>query len=147
MDFNKSLVGLGIILSDHSDSVLAASVQKLAAGYSVIVTEALAVLKGLQIALASGLLPAILETDSLDVATAINNPSVYSSEVGLIIFDIVDLLGRCPGSKVLYVPHSAYMVSHTLSRFALSLDRDYFLLEDYPVCISEALAVDNQVSS
>ncbi|KAL5779815.1 hypothetical protein ACOSQ2_010552 [Xanthoceras sorbifolium] len=145
MDFNKSLVGLAIIFRNHSTSVLAASVQKLAAGYSVIIAEALAVLKGLQIALDLGLHPPILETDSLVVATAINNPSVYSSKVGLVIFDIVDLLGRCPGSKVLYVPRSANMVAHTLVRLALSLDRDYFWLDNYPVCISEAFVVDNQV--
>ncbi|KAL5823919.1 hypothetical protein ACOSQ4_021819 [Xanthoceras sorbifolium] len=126
MDFNKSLVGLGIIFRNHSGSVLAASAQKLAAGYSVIIDEALVVLMGLQFALDSGLHPAILETDSLDVATVINNPSVYSFKVGLVIFDIVDLLGCCPGSKVLYVPRSANKVAHTVARLALSLDRDYF---------------------
>ncbi|KAL5759548.1 hypothetical protein ACOSQ2_018386 [Xanthoceras sorbifolium] len=45
MDLNKSLVGLGIIIRDHSSAVLAASAQKLVAGYSVDIAEALAVLR------------------------------------------------------------------------------------------------------
>ncbi|KAL5744925.1 hypothetical protein ACOSP7_027811 [Xanthoceras sorbifolium] len=126
MDLNKNLVGMGIIFRDHYGSVLAACAQKLVAGYSVIIAEALTVLKGLQFVLASGLLPANVETDSLDVATAINIPFVFFSEVGLVIFDIVDLLGRCLGSKILYVPPLANMVAHTLARFALRLDRNFF---------------------
>ncbi|KAL5752149.1 hypothetical protein ACOSP7_022325 [Xanthoceras sorbifolium] len=93
MNPNKHLVGLGIILRDHSGSVLAASAQKLAAGYSVSIAEAVAVLKGLQLALDLDLLPSIVETNSLDVVTAINNPSVYLSKVGLVISDIMDVLG------------------------------------------------------
>ncbi|KAL5775273.1 hypothetical protein ACOSP7_012830 [Xanthoceras sorbifolium] len=119
-DLNKNLIGLGIIVRDHSDYVLAASAQKLVAGYSVDIAEALAVLRGLQFALASGLLPTIVETDSFTVTTAINNPSVYFSKVGLVIFNIVELLGQCLGSKVLHVPRLANMVAHTLARFALS---------------------------
>ncbi|KAL5742337.1 hypothetical protein ACOSP7_029069 [Xanthoceras sorbifolium] len=106
--------------------VLSKCAQRFSDGYSVIIAEALAVLKGLQFALASGLLPAILDYDSLDVVTAIDNPSTYSSEVGLVIIDILEMLGRCPGSKVLHVPRSVNMTAHTLVRFALSLDRDYF---------------------
>ncbi|KAL5761774.1 hypothetical protein ACOSP7_018038 [Xanthoceras sorbifolium] len=104
MDLKKGLVGLGIILIDHSGSIMAANAQKLVAGYSVTIAEALAMLKGIQFALATSLLPTIVETDSLEVVSIINNPSVYFSEVGLIISDIMDLLGRCPSSKVLYVP-------------------------------------------
>ncbi|KAL5807743.1 hypothetical protein ACOSQ3_028434 [Xanthoceras sorbifolium] len=126
MDLNKNMVGLGIIVQDHSGFVFAASAHKLVAGYSVDIAEALAVLKGLQFALASSFLPANVETDSIAVATTINNPSIYFSEVGLVIFDIVKLLGQCPGSKVLHVPRSVNMVAHTLARFALSLDRDHF---------------------
>ncbi|KAL5808335.1 hypothetical protein ACOSQ3_029026 [Xanthoceras sorbifolium] len=146
MDFNKSVVGLGIIIRDHSGSVLAANAYRLAAGFSVMVAEALVVLKGLQFALDSGLLLAILETGSLAVITAINNPSAYLSKVGLVIVDIVDLLSSYPGSKVQFVPRSANSVAHTLARFTLSLDRDYFWLEDYPDCIDEVLVADNQVS-
>ncbi|KAL5740194.1 hypothetical protein ACOSQ2_029374 [Xanthoceras sorbifolium] len=87
MGLNKNLVGLGIICRDHSGSVLAASAQKLIAGYSVFIAEALAVLRGLQFALASGLLPVVLETDSLDVAFVINNPSSYFSKVELHTVD------------------------------------------------------------
>ncbi|KAL5799274.1 hypothetical protein ACOSQ4_032158 [Xanthoceras sorbifolium] len=126
MNSNKNLVRLRIILRDHSSSVLAFSVQKLAAGYSVSITEAFVVLKGLQFALGLDLLLAIVETDSLNVATAINNPSVYFSKVGLVISNIVNLLSRCPGSKVLYVPRSANMVAHILARFALKINRDCF---------------------
>ncbi|KAL5741774.1 hypothetical protein ACOSP7_028506 [Xanthoceras sorbifolium] len=111
-----------------------------------MVAEDLAMLKGLQFALDSGLLPSILDTDSLAVITAINNPSAYLSKVGLVIIDIVDLLSSCPGSKVQFVPRSANSVDLTLARFALSLDRDYFWLEDYPNCIGEVLVADNQVS-
>ncbi|KAL5758851.1 hypothetical protein ACOSP7_021462 [Xanthoceras sorbifolium] len=144
MDFNKGVVGLGIIIRDHSGSVLAASAQRLAADFSVMVAEALAVLKGLQCALASSLAPALLETDSLAIVTAVKNPCVYLSEVRLVIADIVDLLGACPGSTVQFVHRSTNSVAHTLSIFTLSLDRDYFWLEDFPICIGEVLAADNQ---
>ncbi|KAL5837651.1 hypothetical protein ACOSQ3_014820 [Xanthoceras sorbifolium] len=95
----------------------------------------------------SSLIPAVLETDSLGVVAAINSPSNYLSEVGLVIFDIVELLGFCLGSKVQFVPRSANIVVHTLARFALSVDRDCFWIEDNHVCLVEALVVDNQVSS
>ncbi|KAL5758057.1 hypothetical protein ACOSP7_020668 [Xanthoceras sorbifolium] len=144
MNPNKNLVGLGIILRDHSGSVLVASAQKFATGFLVSIAEAVAVLKGLQLALELDLLPVIVETDFLDVVTTINNPSVYFSEVGLVISDIVDLLGRCPRSKVLYVPRLANIVAHTLARFALEIDSDRFWQNCYPNCISEALEFDNQ---
>ncbi|KAL5737298.1 hypothetical protein ACOSP7_030059 [Xanthoceras sorbifolium] len=83
-------------------------------------------IKGLQLASDLDLLQAIVEADSLDVVIAINNPYVYLSELGLVISEVVDLLSRCPGSKVLYVPLSANMVAHTLASFALKIDKNRF---------------------
>ncbi|KAL5759604.1 hypothetical protein ACOSP7_018124 [Xanthoceras sorbifolium] len=109
--------------------------------------EAMGVLRDLQFAKDSGLLPAMLETGAQVVVTAINNPTVILSEVGLVIHDIVELLRLCPNSRIMFMPRSTNLVAHSLAKFALGIERDCFWMEDYPDCIRHSLVANNQVSS
>ncbi|KAL5789700.1 hypothetical protein ACOSQ2_004588 [Xanthoceras sorbifolium] len=124
---------------------MACCAQQLGVGFSVLIAESMAILRGLQFALSSGLLPALIESDCLLAVSAINSDHVYFFEVGLIIHDIVDLLRCNPGSVVSFIPRSANMAAHHLARFALRLDSDCFWMEDFPSIIQDVLFSDNQV--
>ncbi|KAL5750327.1 hypothetical protein ACOSP7_024930 [Xanthoceras sorbifolium] len=126
LDLHSGWSGVSIVIRNHAGLVLASSVQRLGVGFSVLVVEIMAILKGLQFAVESGLVPVVLKSDSSLAVSAINGDTVFLSEVGLIIHDVVELLRSIPSSAVRFVPRSANMAAHYLARFALRLDSDCF---------------------
>ncbi|KAL5827164.1 hypothetical protein ACOSQ3_018999 [Xanthoceras sorbifolium] len=93
--------------------------------FSAIIAKALGVLQGLQFAKDSGLLPTILETNAIAVVNAMNSaPSL--DDLGLIVLDIQNVLSLFPDSSVMFVLRLANQATHILTRFALSVEGDYF---------------------
>ncbi|KAL5747907.1 hypothetical protein ACOSQ2_025204 [Xanthoceras sorbifolium] len=116
LDLHSGWSGVSIVIRNHAGLVLASSVQRLGVGFSVLVVEIMAILKGLQFAVESGLVPVVLKSDSSLAVSAINGDTVFLSE----------LLRSIPSSAVRFVPRSANMAAHYLARFALRLDSDCF---------------------
>ncbi|KAL5828705.1 hypothetical protein ACOSQ3_018173 [Xanthoceras sorbifolium] len=107
LDVHSGWLGARIVIRNHAFLVTASSAQRIGVGFSVLVVEAITILKGrLQFTIESGLLPAALEFDSLLAISATNGENFFLSEVGLIIHDVVELLRSNPGSSVIFVPRS-----------------------------------------
>ncbi|KAK2659363.1 hypothetical protein Ddye_005896 [Dipteronia dyeriana] len=87
--------------------------------FSPEIIEAMAILRGLRLALENGLVPMILESDALDLVNKIRSQTVPSSEVGVIIHDILILLGNLDLSSIRFVSRLANKVAHCLAKLAL----------------------------
>ncbi|KAK0582646.1 hypothetical protein LWI29_028079 [Acer saccharum] len=77
---NRS-IGLGIIIRNNLGVVKAAASIKLKAMVSPLVAEALAVWRGVILAVENGLVPFHIETDSLQVADLLNKGLVPHAEI------------------------------------------------------------------
>ncbi|KAL5834975.1 hypothetical protein ACOSQ4_014472 [Xanthoceras sorbifolium] len=102
-------------------------------GFSVEITEDVRVLRGLQLAQHSGLLPAYLESDSQVAVTAIysNKPSL--NDLGLAVADIRGLLSLFPGTVISFVPRSTNKTTNALIAFALTIDSNCFWMKDFSI--------------
>ncbi|TXG48435.1 hypothetical protein EZV62_027729 [Acer yangbiense] len=88
IDVVSNKVGIGIIIQDFLGSVMASSVQMIAASYSPQLAEAFAIFRGLHFVEECGLLPYAIESDVQVVINLISDGCFPCSDVGLIIKDI-----------------------------------------------------------
>ena len=115
--------------------VMAASSQKVAATFSPQVVEAVAIYRGLQLAVVSGLTPCMLESDAKVVIKWINDATPLCSEIGNVISDILVLqhLAQCVSIRIFH--RKANHVAHVLVKNNISCVEDMFWLEKFPPCI------------
>ncbi|KAK3193730.1 hypothetical protein Dsin_025040 [Dipteronia sinensis] len=85
-------VGFGIVIQNTTGFVMACSSQCICATFSPQVAEVEAILRGLQFARDSELLPATIESDVVVVVKWINEKSNIRADVGLILDDILSLI-------------------------------------------------------
>ncbi|KAK1552005.1 hypothetical protein Q3G72_008744 [Acer saccharum] len=69
-------------------------------------SEAVAILRGIELPVGKGLVPILVETDALCVVNLIGAGSTISSDVGLVIGDIMAFLHNMHGSKVVFAPRT-----------------------------------------
>ncbi|TXG46802.1 hypothetical protein EZV62_026096 [Acer yangbiense] len=136
-------VRVGIIVRDWTGSVLGSSAQTISAGFSPLVAEAIALLRGLCFARDVGLWPCLVELDALSVVNLIlDNGPLPCSEIGFVIQDIKNIIAGCPDCKVAFAPRLANLAAHSLAKFGLTIERDGFWLEDCPPEIFSAVLGD-----
>ncbi|KAK2643514.1 hypothetical protein Ddye_025277 [Dipteronia dyeriana] len=90
--YSNTAIGLGIVIGDMSGIVKVAPSLKLQAMFSALVTEAMAVYRGILLAIESGMVPFQIESNSLHVVELVNrgvpSPAVVGSIISLILFHI-----------------------------------------------------------
>ncbi|TXG57115.1 hypothetical protein EZV62_018428 [Acer yangbiense] len=121
-------VGFGVIIRDHVGSVLASSSQFLAAFFSPMVAEAMAIFRGLEFTRDSSLLPCTVVLDAQVVVRLINS-DVPLSEVGIVVSGIRRLLYCEQGCSVIFAPRLADVVAHQLAKIGVSAVRNSFWME------------------
>ncbi|KAK0601310.1 hypothetical protein LWI29_023054 [Acer saccharum] len=89
------------------------------------VAEAVAVLRGLRLALESGLYPALLESDALSVVKMINERVIPCADIGIVLHDILVELGNPCFISVSFVPRLANCVAHNLAKLALGSEGEF----------------------
>ncbi|KAK2637132.1 hypothetical protein Ddye_031924 [Dipteronia dyeriana] len=97
-------VGIGIIIRDSAGHVMASSSPQSA--------EAVAILRGLQLARDSGLWPCSIESDALSVVMLMNSKAIPCAEIGLAIQDILSLVDKLSICEVSFVQRDANMAAH-----------------------------------
>ncbi|KAK1550168.1 hypothetical protein Q3G72_014783 [Acer saccharum] len=95
---NRS-IGLGSIIHTVDGSVCAAMAYNSKATFLPMVAEAMAVRRGISLAIELGLVPFLVESDCLQVVQMIRN-----GDVGPIISDIVDSLKSISSYSIGFVP-------------------------------------------
>ncbi|KAK3188750.1 hypothetical protein Dsin_028311 [Dipteronia sinensis] len=128
-------VRIGLIICDSGGLVMALCDQKIAIVYSPHVAEAIAILRGIQFAMDSGLVPFSLESDAQVIVNLVNNGVFPCSEVGLIIKDISLKLESFSNVSIDFVPRMANMTAHCLAKIG-SIDTYNYWMEDCPPCVA-----------
>ena len=121
LNIQDKMVGLGGVIRDSQGRVLLSFCRNFQTCFAPQTAEALAVLEGIRLARIGGFLPTVLVSDALSVVQNIRNMMPLSSEVGLVIDDILGLCRDINLSSFIYVPRLTNMVAHGLAKLALSL--------------------------
>ncbi|KAK2635971.1 hypothetical protein Ddye_030763 [Dipteronia dyeriana] len=145
IDGHNGKVGIGIIIRDAAGEVLASSALPISAGFNSQIAEATAILKGLQLGISLGLRPCVVESDCLSVVKLISSGQVPFAEIGLIIQDVVNLLGSSPGSCVVFAHMERNKAAHMLAKICLTVLSDFVWMEDFPPSIALTVFGDRPV--
>ncbi|KAH7571631.1 hypothetical protein JRO89_XS04G0105300 [Xanthoceras sorbifolium] len=102
----------------------------LGAKRSVLEVEALAVLRGVEMALESGITSFMVESDSATTVNLVRSRSVILSEVGLYIEDIISKFDNVSFVDINFIPRTANSVAHGLAKFALQVSGNLVWMEN-----------------
>ncbi|KAK2635585.1 hypothetical protein Ddye_030377 [Dipteronia dyeriana] len=83
----------------------------------------------------------VVETDAKVVVDMINKVENPRSEIGLIILDVLKLIGNGSERRVCFVPRKANLVAHCLAKCGLSIERDMVWLEECPQNVTRVVLV------
>ncbi|KAK4852517.1 hypothetical protein QYF36_024774 [Acer negundo] len=85
IDVSRGVVGIGLVIRNSEGCVMASSSQQLFASFSPMVAEAVAIQKGNQLAIDTGLVPLEMVSDAAVVVGLVNDMEDHASEIGLVI--------------------------------------------------------------
>ncbi|KAK2661981.1 hypothetical protein Ddye_000555 [Dipteronia dyeriana] len=128
----SNCIGVGIVIHDRSGWVMGSSAQRIQACFTPQIAKAIAILRGVDFARDMGLLPDVVESDALGVVKHINDGTIISADVGLVLSDILHIMCLVGIESVLFVSRKVNMVAHYLSKMALAIDQDRFWVEEFP---------------
>ena len=112
---DQGRIGMGMVLRDHPGGFLAAKANSAYGPMDALVAEALSCTAALQWLRINNYRNVLLETDSLLLASAVNNPTPYLSSIGLIIQDCKDLLRVILECWISFVRRLANQAAHLLA--------------------------------
>ena len=105
----------GAIMRDSSGNFIAAGCDFTDLAFDVAAMEASALLAGLQLADQFGAKSLVVESDSMDVVQAINDPSEYRGTNVVVLDDCRELLASLGMAMVQHYPREANGVAHLLA--------------------------------
>ncbi|KAL5857827.1 hypothetical protein ACOSQ3_005285 [Xanthoceras sorbifolium] len=110
--------------------------------FSSDITEAMAILYRVQLAIEVGFSPFCCNSDDASIVHQLSSKSNSCSNVGLVVDNILMLLNFVPIFSVSFVLRSANMVAHDLAKLALRLAFVCvsFLIENVPHCIASLIS-------
>ncbi|KAL5740149.1 hypothetical protein ACOSQ2_029329 [Xanthoceras sorbifolium] len=132
-------VGLGGTIRNDKGAVVAAFAKPLVGVFGAEVGELLAVREGLMLGKNLGLKVDWVEIDAVNVAAAINSPSLVDGVAGGIFFDVNALCREVGVSKCHAISRSWNGVAHTLASLAFSSVEEQVWLDVEPVCVAGLL--------
>ncbi|KAL5817062.1 hypothetical protein ACOSQ3_025440 [Xanthoceras sorbifolium] len=142
IDDHKNCTGLGVIIRDSRGLVMASCVKGFDSLYSPPIAEALAILRGITLAVETGLLLVCVESDTKFVVNLITSKAAPISEIGVVIEEILLLISMHPVYSVRFIPRLANWVAHWLAKFGLSVVGEFVWLEDCPLCVENLVLND-----
>ncbi|XP_061999057.1 uncharacterized protein LOC133716362 [Rosa rugosa] len=113
--------GLGGVFRDHIGAFLHGFRHTIIVAHSARHVELLALVLGVQLAVDNHLTPLLVETDCLDLVSALSS-SLDSSELGFLLADLRVLLHKAQEAHVLKVGRQANGVAHILAHEAKHAD-------------------------
>ncbi|KAL5772887.1 hypothetical protein ACOSP7_012496 [Xanthoceras sorbifolium] len=134
-------MGLDVIIRDSSGRVMACCAQGLNVYFPPPIAEALAIRRGLLLAIETGSSRVCIESDAAFVVNLIVNRNFFS-RIGVIIADILLLFNSLEVVSVAFVARKANHVAYRLAKFGLSFIDDFVWLEDCPLCV-ENMVLNN----
>ncbi|KAK2661569.1 hypothetical protein Ddye_000143 [Dipteronia dyeriana] len=131
--------GLRVVISDNKGRVMAFLCRNVGGYYEPCIAEAMAIRRGFRLAMESGLVPVVLESDALEVVNLLQSKIVPNSELGVIIHDISDIVDNSFLCSFHFVHRLANKVAHGLTKLALAHRGEFVWLEDCPLSVEGVL--------
>ncbi|KAK2665896.1 hypothetical protein Ddye_004470 [Dipteronia dyeriana] len=112
------VTGLRVVIRDSYGPIMVSSCRHIGSCYHSQIVEALAIFEGCPLSVNLGLLPATVDSDTLSVVQAIRKKEASSSEVGVIVNDVIYLISQVEIFSADFVLRLANSVAHGLARLA-----------------------------
>ncbi|KAL5754888.1 hypothetical protein ACOSP7_023108 [Xanthoceras sorbifolium] len=141
-DMLSGCSALGVVVRNATGLAVFAAVVPLKFCADVEVAEARAILAGIQLAAQRGLLPLLVETDSLNVSHLCNGDLLSRSDVENIIFDIQSLMSSLNIVSISFISRLENGVAHGIAKRAFDLDVPCLWTCSFPVWLSKLFQVD-----
>ncbi|KAL5773127.1 hypothetical protein ACOSQ2_013051 [Xanthoceras sorbifolium] len=138
IDSVRRVVGFGVIIRNDCGQVLAALYQSYLLLVSVEVAKAMAIRRGILLAVELGISPVGFESDASSLISSIIKGDPPLSDVGLIVANIIHLVSSLSISHISFTSRLCNGVAHGLAKSGLSLSEPLVWIEDTPPCV-EAL--------
>ncbi|KAL5833304.1 hypothetical protein ACOSQ3_016978 [Xanthoceras sorbifolium] len=119
----------------YNGDVMFSASKKIDTGLAPSIAEASAIYEGMKLVAETGLLPAMVESDSLSVVNLILAGQPIRSEIGLVIEDILKLKVLHGFSSFVFSPRTSYRVAHSLAKMVVTHAMDIVSLEKVPPSI------------
>ncbi|KAL5760750.1 hypothetical protein ACOSP7_019241 [Xanthoceras sorbifolium] len=134
--------GIEVVIQDSSGFVMASCAQGLDTCFSPPIAEALAIKRGILLAIETGFFLVCLKSDASAVVNPIASRCQPLFEIEVVIANILSLFSSLESIFVSFVAMEANRVAHRLTKFGISFVDDFVWLEDCPLCV-ENLVLDD----
>ncbi|KAJ9187526.1 hypothetical protein P3X46_002971 [Hevea brasiliensis] len=112
-------IQLGVVFRDHSGEVLVSAIKRVYGPWSTAVSEARAILFGLQLAVDLSFQRVIVESDCLHVIQLIRSADCPNNDLGFVLQDCLDLMHLLDDCSWSFVRWSVNSVAHALAKLHL----------------------------
>ncbi|KAL5578545.1 hypothetical protein UlMin_020244 [Ulmus minor] len=136
--------GLGVVIRDHSGSILGSAATPVSSSVSVDVAEGWALERGARLAKYLGFSAIELESDCLGVVMALQQQTHFISELSFVFDSISDHCNAFHQFSFSYTPRTSNQVAHNLAKLALSLADEQIWRGRGPDCIASMAIADIQ---
>ncbi|KAL5779613.1 hypothetical protein ACOSQ2_010350 [Xanthoceras sorbifolium] len=144
VDVRGRRLGFGVVIRDYMGKVLVSYTSLLLGLFSSDIGEALAILRGLRLAIDMGLSTVCVESDAASVVKQLSSRVTSCSDIGLILDDILSLVVNFADLSFSSVRRSANIVAHGLAKFALSYQPVGVQLGSVPSSLALAVLDDSR---
>ncbi|KAL5794882.1 hypothetical protein ACOSP7_003476 [Xanthoceras sorbifolium] len=110
--------------------------------YSPPIAKALAIRRGLLLAIETGFSRVCIESDVTAVVNLVINRSPILSEIDIVITDIILLFNSLKIIFILYMARKANHIAYRLAKFGLLFIEDFVWLEDCPLYVENLVLND-----
>ena len=128
-------VGLGIMARDSKGVVLGAETTVLHLGLSPQVAEASAVFHGMLFALDKGWSRIVIQSDCMEVISAIQKRGARATELGTVLNDIFILVSRFENISFIFHPRGCNKAAHVLASYACNFVSGASWSDSAPPCV------------
>lgn len=135
-------IGSRAIMRVHEGQVLGSLSVKKSIETSPFTTKTMALMEAVNFCKSAGFSKLILEGDTLQVVKILQSKLAYWSEGGCLITDSRLLLDSFTHWSVQHIPRECNTTTHQLAKFIPSISSYQYLLEDFPVCITNNVMLD-----
>lgn len=142
--------GWAFIVRDHVGSVVGSEAGRIEHYTDAMHAEAMATLHALSFASEAGMSRLVLETDAINIKTALTSQIYDLSPIGMVIKDIKCLMfTEFTKVRVVLQPRSCNLVADRLAKFGCQLDQGAVMIwpDGNPAFVNDEVVVDSQLAS
>ncbi|GMN68653.1 hypothetical protein TIFTF001_037708 [Ficus carica] len=134
-------IGIGAVIRDNKGRILGTMEKSVEGTFSPFLAECIALHEGLMIAKELESVTLVVETDVINVVSAVSDNTKFFLE-GPIMQDVKQLLAQLRNPIVYHIRRSANHVAHLLARFGFNSNCTNVWICETPIIVSNAVFFD-----